>query len=135
MVELLAALEPQVRVALRWPLTELALARMQDLEQAPRRALLMLLREVLDQSGACQPRAWIDFALMTRRLAPELSPSTLRAPGAEPVAARHVPALPMMLPTEPEPIVREWLRLLRLVLDAPTGRPARLTLPESLLSQ
>jgi hypothetical protein len=199
-VALLAALEPQARVALRWPLTELALARMQDLEQAPRRALLMLLREVLDQSGECQPRAWIDFALMTRRLAPELSPSTLRAPGAEPVAARHVrvlcavfaclgdvhevradrmanglirdlgldpvggtpgplvapafghalaqlarlpvqdrerlvQALPMMLATEPEPIVREWLRLLRLVLDAPTGRPARLTLPESLLSQ
>lgn len=36
-----------------------------------------------------------------------------------------------MLADNPEPSVREWLRLLRLVLDAPTGRPMRFTLPES----
>jgi len=195
--ELLARLEPEARAALRWPLTELALARMTDLGQQSRLALLVLLRDVLAQSASCAPRAWLDFALMTRRLAPEVSPSTLRAPGTEPVAARHVrvlcavfacmagvhevradrtanalirvlgldpvggsagslaapafghavvqlarlPAddrellvqgLPQMLTGEPDAQVREWLRLLRLVIDAPTGRPARVTLPESL---
>jgi len=196
LTSLLEALDPETRVALRWPLTELALARLSDLDRQPRLALLVLLREVLGQSQVCQPRAWIDFALMTRRLAPELSPSTLRAPRSEPVAARHVrvlcavfaclsgvhevradrtanmliralgldpvggtpgqlvapafghamaqlarlPAgdrerlvqgLHEMLADNPEPSVREWLRLLRLVLDAPTGRPMRFTLPES----
>jgi hypothetical protein len=195
--ELLAGLEPDTRAALRWPLTELALARMSDLGQQSRLALLVLLREVLAQSESCAPRAWLDFALMTRRLAPEVSPSTLRAPGTEPVAARHVrvlcavfacmaevhevradrtanalirvlgldpvggsagtlaapafghalvqlarlPAddrellvqgLPQMLNGEPDAEVREWLRLLRLVIDAPTGRPARVLLPESI---
>jgi len=195
--ELLARLEPDTRAALRWPLTELALARMSDLGQQSRLALLVLLREVLAQSESCAPRAWLDFALMTRRLAPEVSPSTLRAPGTEPVAARHVrvlcavfacmaevhevradrtanalirvlgldpvggsagtlaapafghalvqlarlPAddrellvqgLPQMLNGEPDAEVREWLRLLRLVIDAPTGRPARVLLPESI---
>lgn len=197
--ELLTRLDPDARAALRWPLTELALARMSDLGQQPRRALLVLLREVLARSQSCAPRAWMDFALMTRRLVPEVSPSTLRAPGAEPVAARHVrvlcavfacmagvhevradrtantlirvlgldpvggsagvlaapafghalvqlarlPAddrellvqvLPQMLSREPDDEVREWLRLLRLVIDAPTGRPARVVLPESLQS-
>lgn len=195
--ELLAGLEVETRAALRWPLTELALARMSNLGQPPRLALLVLLREVLNHSPRCAPRAWMDFALMTRRLAPEVSPSTLKAPGNEPIAARHVrvvcavfacmagvhevradrtanalirvlgldpvggtagplaapafghavvqlarlPAddrellvrgLPQMLAQEPEGEVREWLRLLRLVIDAPTGRPARVELPESI---
>jgi hypothetical protein len=195
--ELLEGLEAEARVALRWPLTELALARMSGLGPQSRLALLVLLREVLNHSPACAPRAWMDFALMTRRLAPEVSPSTLRAPGTEPIAARHVrvlcavfacmagvhevradrtanalirvlgldpvggsagtlaapafghavvqlarlPAddrellvqgLPQMLTGEPEPETREWLRLLRLVIDAPTGRPARVVLPESI---
>jgi len=195
--ELLARLEPDARAALRWPLTELALARMSDLGQQSRLALLVLLRDVLAQSQSCAPRAWLDFALMTRRLAPEVSPSTLRAPGTEPVAARHVrvlcavfacmagvhevrsdrtanalirvlgldpvggsagtlaapafghalvqlarlPAddrellvqgLPQMLTGQPDAETREWLRLLRLVIDAPTGRPARVALPDSI---
>jgi hypothetical protein len=191
---LLAQVRPEVRSALRWPLIELSLARLNDLEPQTQASLLDMLCRVVSASPQCEPRAWIDFALMARRLS-EPAPVPARKPGgAEAVTARHVRQLcavfacvvdahevradrtanaliralgvdPIggspgelsvaafshalaqlarlpradreLLVTGLAPMasdglpwdVREWLRLLRLVLDAPTGEPQGIPMP------
>jgi hypothetical protein len=197
MQALLGQVRPEVRIALRWPLIELSLARLHDLDEPSKGALLEILRQMLAASPGCDPRAWMDFALIAHRLAPDSSGATLRAAGAEPVAARHVRVLcavfagavdahevradrtanaliralgldPIggtpgdltaasfshalgqlarlpredrellviglapMLPAEPNAEVREWLRLLRLVIDAPTGEPLAVPLAQTV---
>jgi hypothetical protein len=188
MRELLGQVRPEVRSALRWPLIELSLARLNDLEPQTKAALLEMLSRVVSSFSPCEPRAWIDFALIARRLSEPGAVPARRTGASEAVAARQVRmicavfscvaevhevradrtanALIRALGLDPvggspgelsvsafshalaqlarmphadrELLVnglaamvsgdlswdgREWLRLLRLVLDAPTGEP------------
>lgn len=188
MRELLRQVRPEVRSALRWPLIELSLARLNELEPQAKAALLEVLCRVVSSSSPCEPRAWIDFALIARRLSEPAAGPARRTGGSEAVAARHVrvicavfscvadahevradrtanaliralgldpvggspgelsvtafshalaqlarlphadrellvTGLAAMVSGDLSWDVREWLRLLRLVLDAPTGEP------------
>ncbi len=87
--ELLALLPPEALRSLRWPLMELAVARLRPLSRPSRDALLATVRGVVEADGRVTLREWIYFGLLRLRLAP--APAGPRLPVlADPMDARCV---------------------------------------------
>ena len=83
--------EPALR-PLRWPLMELAVARLRPLSRGSRETLLATVRERVVADGRVSLREWIHFSLLRLRLAP--GADAARVPVlAEPIDARSVRVL------------------------------------------
>ncbi len=90
--ESLAVLPPDAVHPLRWPLMELAVARLRPLSRPSRETLLATLRGVVQADERVTLREWIYFGLLRLRLAPQ--PHAPRLPVlADPVDARCVRVL------------------------------------------
>jgi len=86
------ALPPEAMRSLRWPLMELAVARLRPLSRPARESLLATARGRLRAERGVTLREWIYFGLLRLRLAP--SPAAARLPGlADPIDARSVRVL------------------------------------------
>lgn len=90
--ESLALLPPDAVRPLRWPLLELAVARLRPLSQPSRETLLATVRGVVEADSRITLREWIYFGLLRLRLSPQ--PAGPRRPGlGEPIDARCVRVL------------------------------------------
>jgi Zn-dependent protease with chaperone function len=90
--ESLAMMPPEAVHSLRWPLMELAAARLRPLSRPSRDALLATVRGIVEADGRVTLREWIHFGLLRLRLAPQ--PDAPRFPGlADPADARCVRVL------------------------------------------
>lgn len=90
--ESLALLQPETVRSLRWPLMELAVARLRPLSRPSRETLLATVRGVVDADARVTLREWIHFGLLRLRLSPQ--PARPRLPVlADPVDARCVRVL------------------------------------------
>jgi Zn-dependent protease with chaperone function len=86
------ALPAEAMRSLRWPLMELAVARLRPLSRPARESLLATARGRLGGERRVMLREWIYFSLLRLRLAP--SPAVARLPGlADPIDARSVRVL------------------------------------------
>ena len=90
--EALRLLPPDALGALRWPLMELAVARLRPLSRPSREALLATVRGVVEADDRVTLREWIYFGLLRLRLVPP--PDGPRLPVlADPLDARCVRVL------------------------------------------
>ncbi|HMS80973.1 MAG TPA: hypothetical protein PKC20_15865, partial [Burkholderiaceae bacterium] len=88
----LALLSPRTVRSLRWPLMELAVARLRPLSRPTREALLATVRAVVESDARVTLREWIYFELLRLRLSPP--PADRRLPViADPADARCVRVL------------------------------------------
>jgi Zn-dependent protease with chaperone function len=78
--------------SLRWPLMELAVARLRPLSLPAREALLASVREMVVADGRVTLREWIYFGLLRLRLAPKRSGARLPVI-ADPMDARSIRVL------------------------------------------
>ena len=90
--ESLAVLPPDALRPLRWPLMELAVARLRPMSQPSRDALLGTVRGIVEADARITLREWIYFGLLRLRLASRPAGPRLGALG-EPVDARCVRVL------------------------------------------
>jgi Zn-dependent protease with chaperone function len=86
------ALPEQSMRTLRWPLIELAVARLRPLSMPSRESLLATVRDVVVADGRVTLGEWIYFLLLRLRLAPRRSGPRLRVL-ADPIDARSVRVL------------------------------------------
>jgi hypothetical protein len=90
--ESLALLPPEAVRSLRWPLMELAVARLRPLSRPSRDTLLATVRGVVEADARVTLREWIYFGLLRLRLGPP--PAGPRLPVlADPIDARCVRVL------------------------------------------
>jgi len=83
------ALPPEVLRALRWPLMELAVARLRPLSRPARESLLVTARALVAADGRITLREWICFGLLRIRLAPPRRGPRLPVL-ADPIDARSI---------------------------------------------
>ena len=88
----IAELAPQALRSLRWPLMELAVARLRPLSRGSRDALLATARELVLADDRMTLREWIYFSLLRLRLAPQSARPRLPVL-AGPIDARSIRVL------------------------------------------
>jgi hypothetical protein len=88
----ISGLAPQALRSLRWPLMELAVARLRPLSRGSRDALLATARELVLADDRMTLREWIYFSLLRLRLAPQTARPRLPVL-AGPIDARSVRVL------------------------------------------